>query len=972
MPQPPFQTDVLQIEPSSGDTLLISRDDSDGSLLFQDAQITSGIKLQDLAGLNSFDNVFVVGLPSSGAKYNTIQDALDDIPVTSSASNPNLILVGPGVYNGFTLEKDGVFVYGLGGTYISPATSISTIKIQQGASSVPKLAHIENVTISNPYTGKRCVEIIGGTNSEVGRSEIAFVNCNLVASGSGSFQFDVQTANILRVQGGTWRDSVSTSLVNVVQSARVILRDIDSINNLQFAFDNSNPKPVIVDADYQILNCGKVGTIVATMEGLGSVTLGGSTDCGTMTFNGDRTHNMTGSRIQNLILNDTTVAQLLATSLLVKSGTGTLLVWDGSAFSPPGGGGGPGETNTASNVGLSGLGLFLQKQGTDLQFKNIDPVSTILNVTNNVVNNTLDFDIVEGNIDHDNISNVGTNTHVQIDAHIADVANPHAVTKAQVGLGNVEDTLSNFSAVVDPTATDDSGSGYSVGSLWFNTNNDRAYTCVDASVGAAIWKWISIVDHAELTSVGTNTHAQIDAHIANTSNPHSVTKAQVGLGDVENLLNNVAIIDPTTADDVNVGYSVDSKWLNTATGRTFVCVDNTAANAIWRTFDPDLQALAPTVTDDITQGYYPGSRWIVAATEEEYLCMDNSVGAAVWIETTEQGLQGVVIAGGAPAAGEALIATGATTAEWALPPGAAGGEANTMDNVGTAGEGIFKQKVGIEFQMRNIAPGSTIVTVAQNAGNDTVEVDVDPSQIDHDALINVGTNSHDVIDAHLANTSNPHNVTPTQLGNSIAQWNANEIQGVSISSSAPQTGYVLTALNSSSAEWAIPSTPRAFSQLDMSQTLDTSSSDWAISMPATIEDDSNNNAFTIARFSGTVEQGVGFYVDIPEGSTQIKFTLISRAVTLPSTCVYCVPKLYFRRLEDNAIPSSWTSQVMTKVELPGNVFYQRDEETLLLDAFDPDLVPGGSYQFELTRDYSNIEDDLIGDWNLLRVLIEVS
>ena len=45
----------------------------------------------------------------------------------------------------------------------------------------------------------------------------------------------------------------------------------------------------------------------------------------------------------------------------------------------------------------------------------------------------------------------------------------------------------------------------------------------------------SAIDHNTLLNRGTNTHAAIDTHMASTSNPHSTTKTQVGLGNVDNV-----------------------------------------------------------------------------------------------------------------------------------------------------------------------------------------------------------------------------------------------------------------------------------------------------------------------------------------------------------------------------------------------------------------------------------------------------
>lgn len=54
--------------------------------------------------------------------------------------------------------------------------------------------------------------------------------------------------------------------------------------------------------------------------------------------------------------------------------------------------------------------------------------------------NSAQVEVVPLGVNHQALSGAGTNTHAQIDSHIASILNPHGVTKAQVGLGNVDNT----------------------------------------------------------------------------------------------------------------------------------------------------------------------------------------------------------------------------------------------------------------------------------------------------------------------------------------------------------------------------------------------------------------------------------------------------------------------------------------------------------------------------------------------------
>lgn len=122
---------------------------------------------------------------------------------------------------------------------------------------------------------------------------------------------------------------------------------------------------------------------------------------------------------------------------------------------------------------------------------------------------------LQGNINNeaDIRRNADIANNTKIDNHIGDTHNPHGVSKSQVGLGNVVNTGDSATPTVGGEEKFTTGGAYTLKSELHQ----------------------EVVDEATARGNADNRiEGKIDTHTADISNPHSVTKAQVGLGNVEN------------------------------------------------------------------------------------------------------------------------------------------------------------------------------------------------------------------------------------------------------------------------------------------------------------------------------------------------------------------------------------------------------------------------------------------------------
>jgi hypothetical protein len=135
-----------------------------------------------------------------------------------------------------------------------------------------------------------------------------------------------------------------------------------------------------------------------------------------------------------------------------------------------------------------------------------------------------------------------------------------ATARANLGLGNVANTADSSKPI--STAT-------------------QAGLDLKADASAMTTALAAKANASDMTSA-----LDLKAPLANptfTGTVGGITKAMVGLSEVANLkVNLVATADPAGTDDSTAGYAIGSRWVNTTSGKEFVCTATTTGAALWK------------------------------------------------------------------------------------------------------------------------------------------------------------------------------------------------------------------------------------------------------------------------------------------------------------------------------------------------------------------------------------------------------
>lgn len=325
MAQPPFKIDSISIEPGGSGSRTIQKDSTTDALSFSDS-LTGSLSLSALSGIRNISNVLIVGKSGSGAKYTTIQSALDAASVLATKDSTVALLVFPGNYvENLVLEKDGIVILGMGRPTITASVADAVVTVQASVSTTPKFLRLENIRLLNPFPGEECVKIVGGAGSEVGLDSISIVNCDVLATGAGSYGIFSDTANSVIVKSVNFSGSHSTASVRFSQTSDVVISGASNFPHCQFDYDSGGSQPSnFASVSTSVSDSTLSGNIQSTLVGSGVLRLKNCTTLGTsnLTLGGSESFYVTDSSVSAVAVNDSSTLFLRNSSRTTLSGTG--------------------------------------------------------------------------------------------------------------------------------------------------------------------------------------------------------------------------------------------------------------------------------------------------------------------------------------------------------------------------------------------------------------------------------------------------------------------------------------------------------------------------------------------------------------------------------------------------------------------------------------------------------------------------
>jgi len=262
-------------------------------------------------------------------------------------------------------------------------------------------------------------------------------------------------------------------------------------------------------------------------------------------------------------------------------------------------------------------------------------------------------------------------------------------------VGDVEMVkYSKFDATSAPTVNNDVDEGYKAGSIWVDITNDKSYVCLDNTDGAAVWTETTGAGggagtYLELTDTPS---AYDDGKYAKSTAAGVVWDTPAGYTNLTSFVDQTAwrlFYSDSLGDVTELALGADGTYLKS----------NGAAAA--PTFD------TPGGSGDMLKSIYD-------------IDEDNDIDVAAggtekssWTQYCIPYLSDTTVFGEIPigTAGQVLkVATGATGYEFA-DESAGAGETNTASNIGTGAE-VFKQKTGVDLELRKIEAGSNQIDVS--------------------------------------------------------------------------------------------------------------------------------------------------------------------------------------------------------------------------------------------------------------------